>query len=575
MLRINRHLPRSLALKSIFRHFLTWSTSHDYVIVGAGSAGCVLANRLSENPDNRVLSLEAGPQDSWWNWKIHMPGAIQYNLQNDKYNWYYNTVPQSHMNNRIMYWPRGRVWGGSSALNGMVYVRGHPQDFDRWEKEGAKGWSYKDCLPYFKKAQNHSFGEDQYRGGNGPLHVTRGSMENPLQQAFLEAGQQAGYPYTEDVNGYKQEGMGQYDRTIYKGKRWSTSQAYLHPALKRKNLDAQHGAFTTKILFEGTKAIGVEYVQNSKIRKAKANKEVILSGGAVNTPQLMMLSGIGEKGELARHGIQCVAHVPGVGKNLQDHLELYVQHRCLQPITLYKHKQLWRMPFDGAIWLLSKKGICSTTSIDVGAFIRSREGIPHPDIQLILLPFLVSDHGRKEEKGHGYQVHVGTLRATSCGYIALKSADPKEHPLVNPNYLATQEDIVDMRECVKLTREILSQDALKPFRGEELQPGIKVKTDAEIDKFVREKAETNYHPCCSCKMGHENDPMAVVDNETRVFGIENLRIVDASIMPSNVSGNLNASVIMMAEKAADVILGKKPLPQITVPVYETPTTGQR
>ncbi|XP_065647444.1 choline dehydrogenase, mitochondrial isoform X4 [Hydra vulgaris] len=573
MLSRNR-FRRSASIRNIFHRYLTWSTSHDYVIVGAGSAGCVLANRLSENPNNSVLSLEAGPQDAWWNWKIHMPGALPFNLQNDKFNWYYHTEPQSHMYNRVIYWPRGRVWGGSSALNAMMYVRGHPQDFDRWENEGAKGWSYKDCLPYFKKPEGYSLGEDQYRGGNGPLLVSGGSIENPLGQAFLEAGQQAGYPYTEDFNGYQQEGMGKYDRTIYKGKRWSTSQAYLHPALKRKNLDAQHGAFTTKILFEGSKAIGVEYVQNSVIRKAKANKEVILSGGAVNTPQLMMLSGIGDKEELARHGINCVAHVPGVGKNLQDHLGVYIQHRCIQPVSLYKHKKPWRMPFDFAMWLLNKTGICSTNSMDVGAFIRSQEKLPHPDIQLIFFSYAISAHGKKEEEGHSYQVVAETLRATSCGYIALKSADPRDHPLINPNYLATQKDVVDMRESVKLAREIFSQDALKPFRGEELQPGLKVKTDAEIDKFVRERAETIYHPCCSCKMGHENDPMAVVDNQTRVFGIENLRIVDASIMPSNVSGNLNAPVMMMAEKAADVILGKKPLPQITVPVYETLATSQ-
>jgi len=554
---------------------LIFSTSHDYIVVGSGSAGCVLANRLSENERDQVLAIEAGPKDAWWNWKIHMPAALTYNLCNDNYNWYYNTEEQKNMNNRKMYWPRGRVWGGSSALNAMVYIRGHAYDYDRWEDEGgAKGWSYADCLPYFKKSQTHPLGEDDYRGGDGPLKISRGRMINPLYNAFIEAGEQAGYPYTPDCNGFQQEGVGPYDMTIHNGKRWSASQAYLRPALKRKNLDTRTGAVVTRIIVENSKAIGVEYIQDSQLKRAKANKEVILAGGAINSPHLLMLSGIGDATELRQHNIPCINNLPGVGKNLQDHLEVYIQSNCTQPITLYKQTRLWYMPIIGSQWFLTRTGDCGTNSLEAGGFIRTRESLPSPDIQLHFLPFAVKDHGRQFPDGHAYQLHAGTLRATSRGTVTLKSNNPFDHPLMDPNYLSTEQDILDMRACVKLSREIMQQDAFIPFRGDELQPGISVKTDKEIDAFVREKGDSAYHPSCTCKMGDENDPMSVVDSDTRVKGVEGLRIVDASIMPYVVSGNLNGPVIMMAEKAADIIKGKK-LPKSNAPVYKTPLTGQR
>ena len=554
---------------------LIFSTEHDYVVVGSGSAGCVLANRLSEDGRHAVLALEAGPKDPWWQWKIHMPAALMYNLCNDNYNWYYHTEPQRHMNNRVMYWPRGRVWGGSSALNAMVYIRGHAFDYDRWEEEGAKGWSYADCLPYFKKSQTHQLGEDDYRGGDGPLHVSRGTMENPLYNAFIEAGMEAGYPYTADVNGFQQEGVGPYDMSIHKGKRWSASQAYMHPATKRPNLMTRTNALTYRILFEGTKAIGVEYIQDRQVKRARAHKEVILAGGAINSPQLLMLSGIGDNWELCSHDIDPLVHLPGVGKNLQDHLEVYVQNRCTQPITLYKQTRFWYMPLIGSQWFLTRTGACGTNSLEAGGFIRTRADLTYPDVQLHFLPFAVKDHGRQFPDGHAYQLHAGTMRATSRGTVRLRSNNPYDHPIMDPNYLATEDDVRDMRECVKLSREIMAQKAFEPFRGDELQPGIDFQTDEEIDAFVREAGDSAYHPSCTCKMGSDEDEMSVVDSQCRVRGTENLRIVDASIMPSVVSGNLNGPVIMMAEKAADIIRGLPPLPKSTAPVYETPVGKQR
>ncbi|KAI8521325.1 hypothetical protein Bbelb_010790 [Branchiostoma belcheri] len=541
---------------------------YSYVIIGAGSAGCVLTNRLSENPDTTVLLLEAGPKD--YSWKIHMPSALMYNLCDDKYNWYYHTVPQKHMDNREMYWPRGRVWGGSSSLNAMVYIRGHALDYDRWEKEGASGWAYADCLPYFRKAQTHELGGDDYRGGDGPLHVSRGKSNNPLNQAFIEAAQQAGYPYTDDMNGYQQEGFGDMDMTIHKGVRWSTANAYLRPALKRTNVTTEVKCVVTRVLFEGNQAVGVEYIQNGETKQVRAG-EVILSGGAINSPQLLMLSGIGDADDLQKLGIPVVQHLPGVGQNLQDHLEVYVQQACTQPVTLYSSLFPHRMLMIGVQWFTMQTGLGATSHLEAGGFIRSRPGVEHPDIQYHFLPSTVNDHGRVAGTQHAYQVHVGSMRPTSRGYLKLRSADPQTHPLLEPNYLSTEQDVLEMRLSIKHSREIFAQKAFDRFRGPEIAPGDGVQSDKDIDAFARKMSDSAYHPSCTCKMGAESDKMAVVNAEARVFGVENLRVVDASIMPSIVSGNLNAPTIMLSEKAADIIKGEPPLPKSTAPVYHPKT----
>ncbi len=549
----------------------------DYVIVGAGSAGCVLANRLTEEPDVRVLVLEAGPSDHAWDWRLHMPAALAYPLKGRTYNWHYESEPEPHMDGRRMYCPRGRVLGGSSSINGMAYVRGHARDYDRWAQAGLMGWDYAHLLPYFKRAESREAGGDLYRGSSGPLQVAPGACRNPLHQAFIEAGQQAGYPSTADMNGFQQEGFGAMDRTTHRGRRWSAARAYLRPAMRRANVTVRTRALTTRIRIEGTRAVGVEYAAGGPVQQVRAQREVILAGGAINSPQLLLLSGIGAADQLAELGLPVVIDLPGVGRNLQDHLEIYVQHACLQPVSLYGAQLPWNKLWIGANWLFLGRGIGASNQFEAGGFIRSTAGVEHPDLQYHFLPIAINYDGSNPHRGHGFQAHVGPMRPTSAGCVRLRSADPREAPSILFNYMATEGDRQEMRAAVRLTREVFAQSAFDPYRGPELAPGADVQSDAEIDAFVRAKAESAYHPSCTCKMGPDSDPMAVVDAECRVYGIERLRVVDASIMPSIPSCNLNAPTIMLAEKAADLIRGRPPLDPLDVPVHIAPNweTSQR
>jgi choline dehydrogenase len=547
----------------------------DYIVIGAGSAGCVLANRLTEDKDVRVLVLEAGPQD--FNLFIHMPTAFAYPLAGTKYNWHFESEPEPFLNNRRMHCPRGRVIGGSSSINGMVYIRGHAFDYDGWAKRpGLENWSYFHCLPYFKKSETRLKGGDAYRGNTGPLFATTGACRNPLYQAFIEAGRQAGYPVTQDMNGHQQEGLGPMDMTTYKGLRWSAARAHLRPAQKRnQNLDVRSRCLVTRILFDRRKAVGVEYARNGQVETARANREVILSAGAISSPQTLLLSGIGNADELKTLGIPVVQNLPGVGENLQDHIEAYVQYECTQPVSLYSATKPLAKLAIGIEWMLTGKGLGATNHFEAGGFIRSEAGVLHPDLQYHFLPMAVSYDGSSAATGHGYQSHIGPMRPTSCGHVKLATADATRHPRLLFNYMQTEQDRKEMRAGIRHTREIMTQKAFDPFRGAELAPGPSFKSDAEIDAFVRDKAESAYHPSCSCRMG--TDDMAVCDGQGRVHGVDGLRVIDASIMPDVVSGNLNVPVIMMAEKLADVIRGRPSLPPETVPVWVHPNyqTQQR
>ncbi|MFW5730775.1 MAG: choline dehydrogenase [Desulfonatronovibrionaceae bacterium] len=541
------------------------STRYDVIIIGAGTAGSILANRLSADPDRKVLVLEAGRRDYRLDFRIHMPSALSFNLTNRFYNWGYESEPEPYMHNRRIAQPRGKVFGGSSSINGMIHIRGNPMDYEKWARmEGLEDWDYAHCLPYFKKMEYRLKGADAYQGDNGRQYITTPECKNPLFDAFFQAVQQAGYPLTSDVNGYRQEGFGPFESTTYRSRRWSTARGYLHPAMHRSNLKVKTRTLTTRIIFQGKTAVGVEYIKGRNRHTAFAG-QIICCAGAINTPQLLQLSGVGNANRLKDLDIPVVMDLPGVGENLQDHLETYIQCSARQPVSLYPALKPWNMPRIGLEWLFLQKGIGASNHFEAGGFIRSNHQVKYPNLQFHFLPIAIRYDGTAPSQEHGFQLHVGPMYSDARGYVRIRSNDPLKYPAIRFNYLSTEKDRREWVEAINCARKIFRQKAFDRLRHKELSPGPEVSTPEQILDFVAREGESAYHPSCTCKMGY--DEMAVVDKSLKVHGLNNVRVVDASVMPEITNGNICAPVLMIGEKAADIILGNAPLPPSDLGFY--------